>query len=125
MNVMSRRQPMDPAFPINEQIAIETGPVVLVNLFLLAPEDEEQFLEAWKVDAAWMKARPGFISTQLHRAVGPSPAYFNYAVWQSNAHFRDAFTHPEFREKLTAYPATATASPHLFETVAVDGICVA
>lgn len=122
---MPKRIPMDPAISITEQIEIEASPVVLVNLFLLEAEDEQQFLDAWKLDASWMKKQPGFISAQLHRAVGPSPAYFNYAVWQSNGDFKAAFTHPEFRSKLTAYPERATASPHLFQTVAVDGICVA
>jgi hypothetical protein len=39
--------------------------------------------------------------------------------------FRAAFGHPEFRAKLATYPASAVASPHLFQTVAVPGICVA
>ena len=48
----------------------------------------------------------------------------NYAVWESKAYFRVAFTHPEFRAKLSAYPASAVASPHLFQRVAVPGVCV-
>ncbi len=32
---------------------------------------------------------------------------------------------PEFRAKLSAYPASAVASPHLFQKVAVPDICVA
>jgi hypothetical protein len=43
-------------------------------------------------------------------------------TWQA---FRAAFTQPEFRAKLPLYPSTAVASPHLFQTVAVPGICVA
>ncbi|MET4172832.1 hypothetical protein ABIB99_003925 [Bradyrhizobium sp. LA6.1] len=46
-------------------------------------------------------------------------------MWESNAHFRAAFTHPEFRAKIAAYPASAVASPHLFQKIAVPGICVA
>jgi hypothetical protein len=34
-------------------------------------------------------------------------------------------TQPEFRGRLARYPASAVASPHLFEKVAVPGICVA
>jgi heme-degrading monooxygenase HmoA len=116
---------MDPAFPIQQQLGIEASPVVLVNLFLLDGDDEQAFLDAWTQDAHFMKAQPGFISTQLHRAVGESPGYLNYAVWESTAKFRAAFTHPEFRAKLTAYPEKAIASPHLFQTVGVPGICVA
>lgn len=72
-----------------------------------------------------MKAQPGFISTQLHRAIGESPTYLNYAVWESNAAFRAAFSNPAFLAQLAAYPDSAVATPHLFQKVAVSGICVA
>jgi heme-degrading monooxygenase HmoA len=122
---MSQMRPLDPAFPIDRQIAVDASPVVLVNVFTMDRTDEQAFLQAWQGDAEIMKRQPGFISTQLHRAIGDSPTYFNYAVWDSTADFRAAFMHPEFRAKLSAYPASAVASPHLFQTVAVPGICVA
>lgn len=122
---MSLLRPLDSAFPIDRQIGIDASPVVLVNVFTLDKADEETFLKVWQDDAAFMKRQPGFISTQLHRAVGESPTYLNYAVWESNAAFRAAFTHPEFRAKLSAYPSSAVASPHLFQKVAVPNICVA
>ena len=122
---MSLLRPLDPAFPIDRQIAIEASPVVLVNLFTLDQTDEQTFLKAWQDDATFMKRQDGFISTQLHRAIGASPTYLNYAVWETTADFRAAFSHPEFRAKLSTYPASAVASPHLFEKVAVSGICVA
>lgn len=122
---MSLLRPLDPSFPIQEQLAIAAAPVVLINLFSLAAADEDGFLATWSEDAAFMKAQPGFISTQLHRAVGPSPTYLNYAVWETMAHFAAAFGHPDFLNKLAAYPASAVATPHLFQKVAVPGICVA
>ena len=122
---MSLLRPLDPAFPIERQIAIDCSPVVLVNVFTLDKADEQTFLKAWQDDAVFMKRQPGFISTQLHRAIGESPTYLNYAVWESTAKFRAAFTHPEFRTKLSTYPSSAVASPHLFKKVAVHGICVA
>jgi heme-degrading monooxygenase HmoA len=96
-----------------------------VNVFTLDRADEQTFLDAWQNDAAFMKQQPGFISTQLHRALGDNPTYFNQAVWESTAHFRAAFSHPEFRARISAYPASAVASPHLFQKVAVPGVCVA
>jgi len=80
-----------------------------VNPFILDRADEATFLKAWKDDAEFMKRQPGFISTQLHRAIGESPTYLNYAVWESTAHFRAAFTHPQFLAKLCTYPASAVA----------------
>ena len=122
---MTEMRPLDPAFPINRQVAIDAAPVVLINLFSLDKTDEQTFLEVWQDDAAFMKQQPGFISTQLHRALGESPTYLNYAVWESTAAFRAAFSHPQFRAKISAYPSSAVASPHLFQKVAVPGICVA
>lgn len=122
---MSMLRPLDPRFPINHQLDVNASPVILVNLFTLDAEDETEFLATWQSDAEFMKAQPGFISTQLHRAIGSAPTYLNYAVWESTEHFAAAFGHPDFLNKLTAYPASAVASPHLFQTVSVPGICVA
>ena len=121
---MLQLRPLDPSFPIERQLAIDAAPVVLVNVFTLDPADEQTFLKVWQDDAAFMKRQPGFISTQLHRAIGENATYLNYAVWESNAHFRAAFAHPEFKASLAAYPSSAIASPHLFQKVAVPGICV-
>lgn len=122
---MSLLRPLDPAFPIERQLAVDASSVVLVNVFTLDAADEQRFLQTWQDDALFMKRQPGFISTQLHRAIGESPTYLNYAVWESTAAFRAAFTHPEFVAKLSTYPSSAVASPHLFRKVAVPGICVA
>ena len=122
---MSFLRPLDPAFPIERQIGIEASPVVLVNVFTLDKADGQTFLKTWQDDALFMKRQPGFISTQLHRAIGDSPTYLNYAVWETTADFRAAFTHPEFQAKLSGYPSSAVASPHLFQKVAVPNICVA
>ena len=68
---------------------------------------------------------PASVRWPLHRAIGDSPTYLNYAVLESTAHYRTAFTHPEFKAGLAAYPSSVVATPHLFQTVAVPGICVA
>ena len=118
-------RPMDPAFPIERQLAIDASPVVLINVFTLDNADEHALLEAWEHDAQFMKQQPGFISTQLHRALGERPTYLNYAVWESTAAFQAAFTNPEFLARLSSYPSSTVATPHLFQKVAVRGICVA
>lgn len=122
---MPLMKPLDETFPIERQLGIAAAPVVLINLFLIDAADEQALLAAWTDDAEFMKRQPGFISTQLHRAIGDSPTYLNYAVWDSTEAFRAAFTHPEFIAKLSAYPSSAVASPHLFQKVAVAGICTA
>jgi len=120
---MSPIRPMDPRFPLDRQLALDASPVVLINLFTLDIADESALLAAWQHDARFMKAQPGFISTQLHRAIGDSPTYLNYAVWESTEAFRAAFSDPEFLARLSAYPASVVVTPHLFQKVAVPGIC--
>ena len=122
---MAQMLPLDEAFPIQRQLDVEAGPVVLVNVFTLDKADEPAFLKAWQNDAAWMKKQPGFISTQLHRAIGENATYLNQAVWESTALFKAAFIHPDFKATLALYPDSSVAKPHLFQTVAVPGICVA
>jgi heme-degrading monooxygenase HmoA len=62
--------------------------------------DVDALLRAWAEDALWIKKQSGFISTQLHRAVGDSYLFVNYAVWEAVKHFRWAFTHPDFRNAI-------------------------
>jgi heme-degrading monooxygenase HmoA len=99
--------------------------VVLVNTFVVPPEDADRLLASWSADAAIMKRQPGFISTQLHRGLAGSGVCLNYAVRESVAHFRAAFANPAFQARLAGCPESATISPHLFRPVAVPDICVA
>ena len=122
---MAMLHTFDTDFPIDRQLEVEAGPIVMVNYFTLDVADEEAFLKAWGNDHEFMSNQPGFISTQLHRAVGDSPTYLNYAVWETVSQYRAAFTNPEFRATLSAYPASTKAFPHLFQKVAVPGACVA
>jgi len=114
---------MDETFPLSAQLAINEGPVILVNKFNVKPEDAEHLIKAWAADAEFFKRQPGFVSAQLHRGIGGSCVFLNYAVWESTDHFKRAFNNPEFQSKLSAYPASTVASPHLFKKVAVPGIC--
>jgi heme-degrading monooxygenase HmoA len=122
---MAQLRPLDPAFPIDRQLAVAASPVVVVNIFAVDANDEAALLEAWASDANWMKKQSGFISAQLHRAIGDSHLFMNYAVWESVDHFRQAFTHPEFRSHIADYPSSAVVSPHLFQKLAVPNICAA
>lgn len=116
---------MDATVTLNDQLRDGgDGPVVLINTFVVEPDDADALLEAWSRDAGIMKRQPGFISTQLHRGLAGSGTFLNYAVWQSVGHFRDAFGNPEFKAQLGSYPDSTTISPHLFHKVEVPGICV-
>ncbi len=121
---MVQLRPLDEKFPIFQQLGTEVSPVVLVNVFHVAEADIPALLKAWENDANWMKKQPGYISTQLHQAIGGSTVFVNYAVWESVAHFRAAFNHPDFKSSLEQYPSSAIASPHLFTRLTVPNLCV-
>jgi len=116
-------RPLDERVPIHQQLGAAASPAVLINIFTVAADDVGALLAAWEHDTNWMKKQPGYISTQLHRGIGGSCTFLNYAVWESVGHFRAAFTNPEFRGALAAYPSSVVASPHLFEKVAVPNLC--
>src|SRR5215475_2864841 len=116
---------MDEKVKLSTQIDSHAGPVILINEFNVKPDDVDQFLKVWAADSAIMKRQPGFICAQLHRGIAGSCVFLNYAVWESTEHFKRAFTHPEFRSQLVHYPPSTTVSPHLFQKLAVPGICVA
>lgn len=122
---MLQLRPLDAQLPIDRQLGETLSPVVLINVFTVDAGDASALLEAWEHDANWMKRQPGYISTQLHRGIAGSCVFLNYAVWESVAHFRAAFTHPEFASALGAYPSSAVAQPHLFSKVAVPNLCTA
>jgi heme-degrading monooxygenase HmoA len=122
--VMLQRTEMDERVPLADQLAEEVGPVTLINTFMVAPEDADALLEAWAADAAYLKNKRGFITTQLYRGVAGSGVFINQAVWESVAAFRDAFGDPQFQATFARYPDSTVASPHLFQKVAVPGICV-
>ncbi|CCE10443.1 Antibiotic biosynthesis monooxygenase [Bradyrhizobium sp. STM 3843] len=117
--------PLDDKFPLQRQLGIAASPVVLINLFTVDLADEAGFLDAFTAAAGILTKQPGFISTQLHRAIGDSPTYLNYVVWESTETVRAALTGPEFVAKLSAYPSSVVARPHLFQKVAVPGFCTA
>jgi hypothetical protein len=48
-----------------------------------------------------------------------------YAVWESTEHFKRAVNRlMDPQNRLSAFPPSIVASPHLFKKVAVPGICV-
>jgi heme-degrading monooxygenase HmoA len=117
-------KPLDPSVPIFQQINSEVSPVILVNIFHVAESDIPALIKAWEADANWMKKQPGYISIQLHQGIAGSNVFMNYAIWESVACFRAAFTHPEFTDALSHYPSSAVASPHLFTRLTVPNLCV-
>jgi quinol monooxygenase YgiN len=118
---MAKLVEMDENTTVREQMEESVAPVILINKFKVEPDKLDAFLKAWAEDASYFKQQPGFISAQLHRGIGKSCVFINYAVWQSTEGYKRAFRNLDF-SKLSDFPAS-TISPHLFKKVAVPGIC--
>ena len=121
---MLQFHPLDKNVSLFQQLDTEASSVILVNMFQVAEAEIPALLKAWEKDANWLKRQPGYISTQLHQAIGGSTLLFNYAVWESVAHFSAAFNHPDFKSTLDQYPSSTVASPHLFQRITVPNLCV-
>jgi quinol monooxygenase YgiN len=123
---MAKLVEMDERVEIFEQMEEDdSGPVILINKFSVAPEEFDLFLKGWASEAERFREQPGFISTQLHKGIGRSGTFVNYAVWETVAHFKNAVNKVmDPNNRMSAYPPSTVASPHLFKKVAVPGICV-
>ena len=119
---MLQRVEMDKNVGLFDQLSENVSPVILVNTFHVAVEDADALVAAWTNDAKILQAKPGFVSTQLHRGIAGSTTFLNYAVWESVESFRNAFADPAFQASFAEYPDSTVASPHLFTKIAVPGI---
>ena len=105
------------------------GPVILINKFNVQPDKVEQFLKDWAEDATGFKRQQGFVSAQLHKGIGKSTVFVNYAVWESMERYKEAVNKILFssepQSRLLKYDDDSLViSPHLFKKIAVPGICV-
>lgn len=100
------------------------GPVTLINSFVVAPGRDDAFLALWTHTSQYFRARPGFVSLRMHRAISPQATYryVNVAVWDSVARFAAAHDTDEFR-RLVAQPAYREfpSSPALYEVLVAAG----
>ena len=119
-------QQLDQHVTHDQQVQEEnSGPVVLVNIFHVKPEEADQLIKVWGDILRTFRSAPGFLSAQFHQGTAGSGTVLNYAVWESAAYYRAAYEDPTFRSKLPGYPDGAVATPHLFRKVAIENICVA
>ena len=127
---MAKFVEMDDRVKFKDQIEEKVmGSVILINKFNVAQGKVEQFLKDWGEDATNFKQQPGFISAQLHKGIGKSSVFINYAVWESMEHYKKAINKILFKSKsqspLLKYDdESLVLSPHLFKKIAVPGICV-
>lgn len=114
---------LDNNISIIDQLGEHESPAILVNVFTVDPSETDRMMEAWIRDAEFMKLQPGFIWTQLHRGLGRSSTFMNYAVWESVDAFKTAFEHPESRRACRLSAERRRAAPPVPQDIRA-GICV-
>ncbi len=93
--------------------------VTLINCFDVPAGREQEFLKLWEQVNDYMRAKPGYVSHKLHRAVTPDAPYrfVNVAQWTSVEKFGAA--HDNGFRALVTQPQWAAFSSHpgLYEVV--------
>jgi heme-degrading monooxygenase HmoA len=121
---MVRIVEMDERITLEKQLDEDVGPIIVMNKFNVGPDEVDEFLNVFAKTTETFKQQPGFISAQLHRGIAGSSTFVNHVVWESAAHFKQAFNRPEFKSNMASVLPDTVMSPHLFKKVAVPGICV-
>ncbi|WP_326599916.1 antibiotic biosynthesis monooxygenase family protein [Streptomyces sp. NBC_01803] len=116
---------LDPSTPLPAQLQEKTGPIVLVNTFVVPEGKMDEMIAVFQADAAFLRTRPGFLSAQLHRGTAGSNLLLNVAVWESTEALAGAFNDPEFHRGAHRFPEGVRVLPHVYERIAVPGVCVA
>jgi heme-degrading monooxygenase HmoA len=121
---MVRITEMNDKVTLSTQLEEDIGPVILMNMFNVGPDEIDEFLKVFAATTEMFKQQPGFVSAQLHRGIAGSSTFINYVIWESATHFKQAFNRPEFKLNMKSVLNNTTMSPHLFKKVAIPGICV-
>jgi len=76
------------------------SPVVLINIFQVAPEQEEAFVAAWKEAHQHLMQQDGYVSTKLHESLQADARFrfVNVAQWKSAQQYQAAMGSEAFRQ---------------------------
>ena len=107
-------------------ISTEQDVVTLVNVFTVAPEDQQRLFDLLvEATEEVINKLPGFVSANLHRSYDGTKVT-NYAQWRSREDFEAMLKHPDASVHLReAARIAAKFEPHLYEVAFVDEAPVA
>jgi quinol monooxygenase YgiN len=102
------------------QISADVRTITLINVFTVAPENQERLVELLaRTTRQVMQRMPGFLSASIHRSVDGTRVT-NYAQWQSQADFEAMLQHEEARAHMTEAAALAIQfEPVLYHVASV------
>ncbi|MDA2812987.1 antibiotic biosynthesis monooxygenase [Nocardiopsis sp. RSe5-2] len=88
--------------------------VVMINVFVVAPEDQERLAEM--IETAWdevMHAVPGIVSATVHTSLDGTRVT-NYSEWRSEADFLAMLEREDAREHMRAIGRIAVSNPFVY-----------
>ncbi|WP_433399194.1 antibiotic biosynthesis monooxygenase family protein [Streptomyces sp. CA-146814] len=79
-------------------------PVTFINVFEIAADELDAFVEKWEERARLMRDRPGFIDSRMHRARSADSRFqlVNVSHWESQEAWEAATADPEFSARTRA-----------------------
>ena len=96
-------------------IAQDQELVTLINIFKVAPENQQRLVELLIVATEEVMYKlPGFISANIHKSLDGTRVT-NYAQWRSIEDFKAIFRTPEATAHMPAITQIAESEPVLYE----------
>lgn len=96
-----------------------------INPFEVPKGKEKEALAMWEKFAAYFHKQPGYISTKLHRALGPEAKFHLVSIseWESAEHFMAALNSPDLQEIAGNAPKDIQSYPGLYEILELNDKC--
>ncbi|MDQ3894828.1 MAG: antibiotic biosynthesis monooxygenase [Actinomycetota bacterium] len=71
-------------------MAMPSEPLVLINAFEVAPDEDDEFIRGWEAARDYLQTQPGYVDTALHRSVSPDAdrRFVNVGRWRSVEDFQ-------------------------------------
>jgi heme-degrading monooxygenase HmoA len=92
----------------------DAGPVVLINVFKVQPEKQDELLEMLAALTRAQVDLPGFVSATLHRGLN-GKTVANHAVWRSVEDWKAMTRDEGVAAAMRPIMAIATFEPNLYE----------
>ena len=100
-------------------ISTEASVVTLINVFEVAPEDQQQLVDVLvEATEEVMQNLPGFVSANFHKSLDGTRVT-NYAQWESIEAFKAMLQNPATLPHRQKAESIGSIDPHLYEVVTV------
>lgn len=90
------------------------APVVLINVFKVLPEKQDELIELLSAMTRAQAGLPGFVSATLHRGLN-GKTVANHAVWRSVEDWKAMTRNSAVADAMAPIMAIATFEPNLYE----------